>query len=433
MLFASARMLPASKAMISLGVATVTAAIVLTAHGQTIAQPMEKNCDTPTTPFCDALMKPIAGWSGHIFKLAQNYPSTAPTDAQPWRKLNPYTEPGQYLQSVLEYFYEGNIRSSVEDSFDPALNSVRGWYNAPWQDHGVNGREFVHGLTRERTSLSQELDPKQTLQWSNYAVGFYNAPGGVTIGKVWAKHGDPNPDLADMPEGTVAAKLLFTTAPVDQVPYLAGSPEWQAYVYTGVGDPRLHPLNIRSIQKVRLLQIDIAVKDSRAKETGWIFGTFIYGGGPGHASDPAVTGWRNVFPVGVMWGNDPDYPSTGQLKQTWLNPDVNMSHVGYQGRLNGPVDNPNSSCMSCHSTAELPQGQMVPSGSDDVARWFRNIPSGEPFDSGRKPLDYSLQLEVGLVNFLQTHPDIFPTSMPAAQVKQVHNDKNKPLSRAGVQ
>jgi hypothetical protein len=58
-----------------------------------------------------------------------------------------------------------------------------------------------------------------------------NAPGGVRLGKVWANHDNPDVGLATMPEGTVAAKLLFTTAPVEQVPWLAGSPEWKAYVY----------------------------------------------------------------------------------------------------------------------------------------------------------------------------------------------------------
>jgi len=434
MKFSSARASRAAQAIVALGIVLAAAAPGTNAFAKTIGQPVDANCDTPTTPFCNALMKPTPDWTGHVFKLAQDYPSSAPADARPWLKIDPYAEPGPYLQAVLDYFYEGNLRANVEDSFDPALNSVRGWYNAPWQDRGLNGREFVHGLTRERTSAPGELAPQQTQQWNNYAVGFYNAPGGVTIGKVWAKHGSPNADLASMPEGTVAAKLLFTTAPVEQVPYLKASPEWQAYVYANPNDPTPQATSPRAILKVRLLQIDIAVKDSRAKETGWIFGTFVYGGGPGHAlSSSATADWRYVFPVGVMWGNDPGYSGSGNLTQTWLNPQVKMPHVGYQGRLNGPVDNPVSSCMSCHSTAELPQGQMVPGKGDDVARWFRNIPSGTPFDAGRKPLDYSLQLEVGLVNFLQAYQQVFPKGLSAAQVQRVHRDKGKPLSRAGDQ
>jgi hypothetical protein len=387
-----------------------------------------KTCDQPTTWFCDALMPPTPDWKGHVFKLAQNYPAKAPNDITPWTSFDPYTEPRQYLQAALGYFYEGNIRPSVEDSFSPKLNWVRRWYNAPWQDYGTNGREFVHGLTRERVSQPGELDPAQTKKWNNYAVGFYNAPGGEAIGKMWANHGAPNADLAQMPEGTVGAKLLFTTAPVSEVPFLAGSPEWDAYVYADPNDTNPSPTSPRAVMKVRLLQIDIAVKDSRAKETGWIFGTFVYGGGPG--GQPG-NGWFNVAPVGVMWGNDPGYSGSGPLTQTWLNPEVHMPHVGYQGRLNGPVDNPISSCMSCHATAELPQGTMVPPRGSDPAPWFQNIKSGTPFDAGRKPLDYSLQIEVGFVNFLQAHPVAKPKSLTLEQVQQVHIDRAKPLSRGG--
>jgi hypothetical protein len=293
-------------------------------------------CDQPQTAFCDALMPPIAGWNGHVFRLSQNYPASVPPDTYPWLNFDPMTQPKQYLNAALAYFFEGNIRADVASSFDPPLDAVRTWYNAPWQDAGLNGREFVHGLTRERVSRPGELATTQVHLWNNYAVGFYNAPGAVTIGHVWADHGNPNPAAANFPEGTVAAKLLFTTAPVQEVPYLQGSPEWQAYVYANPNDPTPNMNSPRAILTVRLLQIDIAVKDSRvAAQTGWVFGTFVYGGGPGGASG---SGWSNVAAVGEMWGNDPGYNGTGSLTQTLLNPDVHMPHVGYQGRLNGPVD-----------------------------------------------------------------------------------------------
>ncbi|TFI57293.1 hypothetical protein E2493_15590 [Sphingomonas parva] len=345
-------------------------------------------CDTPTTPFCDSTVALPAGWTGNVFKLAQDYPQQAPQDAQPWLAFDPLTQPQQYIASVLAYFYEGNIRPNVEDSFNPALNSRRRWYNAPWQDYGFNGREPVHGLTRERVSNPGELAPQQSQMWNNYAVGFYNAPGGTAIGRVWANHGAPDPAQGILPEGSVAAKLLFTTAGPDQVPYLAGAPTWNAFVYKDVNAAK--PPNTRAILPVRLLQIDIAVKDKRAP-LGWVFGTFVYGGGPG--GKPGQ-GWTNVAPVGVMWGNDPGYSGTGPLKETWLNPAVRMPHVGYQGRLNGPVDNPASSCMSCHMTAQAPVAPMFPAK-------FTNLPAGGVFQPPATSLDYSLQLAIGVENFKQ--------------------------------
>jgi hypothetical protein len=148
------------------------------------------------------------------------------------------------------------------------------------------------------------------------AVGFYNAPGGYIIGKVWKDPNAPNPAVVNFPDGTVACKLLFTTAPVDQVPYLKNDFEWQANVSTSSGGPR-------SIQTVRLLQVDVAVRDSRANSTtGWVFGTFVYDGNAAGA-----TPWDRLEPVGLMWGNDPAVTeavktSTTHLVQIFINPAV---------------------------------------------------------------------------------------------------------------
>src|SRR4249919_2167594 len=113
--------------------------------------------------------------------------------------------------------------------------------------------------------------------------------------------------------------------------------------------------------------------------------------------------WPKVALWGVIWGNDPGYPGTGLLEETWLNPAVHVPHVGYQGRLNGPIDNPVSSCLSCHATAEVPSGTMVPPAGANPTPWFRNIKSGTPFDPGRQSTDYSLQLSVGIANFTANH------------------------------
>jgi hypothetical protein len=76
-----------------------------------------------------------------------------------------------------------------------------------------------------------------------------------------------------MPEGAVAAKLLFTTAPV---PYLQGAPEWTSYIYVDVHNDCPEITSPRSPIKLRLLQVDLAVKDSRvASNTAWVFGTSV--------------------------------------------------------------------------------------------------------------------------------------------------------------
>ncbi len=383
------------------------AGLLLCSASAVSAQPANRaylsgGCDTPTTPFCDALMPPIAHWSGHVFHLSQNYPATVNRDVEPWLQYDPRTQTEKYLRAVLDYVFDGNLRADAEASFDPARNRRRAWYNAPWQDVGISGREFIHGLTRERVSRPYELAPQQTRQWSSYAVGFYNALGGMTLGRIWKDRGAPNAAAAVFPAGTVATKLLFTTATEAWVPYLKGAPRWRAYVYADPNEPDPTAASPRAVLELPLVQIDVAVKDPRvADETGWVFGTFVYGGGPGGRSG---SGWRNVATVGGMWGNDPNFSGTGSpaqtsIKQTWINPAVHMPHLGYQGRLSGPVDYPTSSCLSCHSTGEAPAGVMLPPEQADVAKWFRNLRSGEPFDPGRQSTDYSLQTAVGINNF----------------------------------
>src|SRR6516162_1694628 len=205
-----------------------------------------------------------------------------------------------------------------------------------------------------------------------------------------------------------------------EVPYLKGSPQWQAYVYANTSDPAPKATSPRAVLGLRLLQIDIAVKDDRLSDTtGWVFGTFAYGSGPG--GQGGGSGWTNVSSVGVIWGNDPGYSGTGPLSQTWLNPAVHMPHVGYQGRLNGPIDNRASSCLSCHSTAEVPSGTMVPPTGVNPASWFQNIKSGTPFDSGRQSTDYSLQLSVGIANFTVNHGSSVAMVTPEQRLKQLRS------------
>jgi len=353
--------------------------------------------------FPDSAVSLPSGWNGPVFKLSQNYPTQISADVYPWQSIDPLTAPNDYMQSVLHYCLAGNI----EVDWVVQNNQTRTWYHAPWMHWGDHGREPIRGLTYEKPSGKGVLANTQTDVFQNWAVGFYNSPGGFTIGRVWSNALSPNPGLALFPENTVSCKLLFTEATKEQVPFLAGSLEWDAYIYTSndnakVGAPRI-------LKKLRLLQLDIAVRDSRANSTtGWIFGTFIY--------DGTIAGnnpYARLRPVGLMWGDDKDFnlPQAQQglkPKQTWLNPDAQhiMTHYGWLNRLNGPVDNAQSSCLSCHSTAQWrvlapmvpPAG--TPAGSPQWMMWFRDIGPGTTFSSGTASLDYSLQLAGGMQNLV---------------------------------
>lgn len=388
-------------------------------------------------------------YDGRVFRLSQDYPGKKPNmrkdkAVQKILKMDFKEDWYAYAMAVRDYVFEGNAHpNDIENSFNLEDNKIRNWYHVPWQHWGVNGREGFHGLTKEGPIEKQMLAQEQVTPSYAYAVGFYNEPGGYTIGQVWdnVKY----PDLAYMkagngfPVGTIVGKVLFTTLGEKEVPYLTDPISWQAYIYnsdipgsTGKQCNQNIP-ECQSQTTVHLIQMDIMVRDPRADDTGgWVFGTFIYNGELGHDNK-----WHNMIPVGLMWGNDPEERMSSnnptptetiinpKLKETKINqrtvdgkPELPPSHLGWGGRLNGPVDNPNSSCMSCHSTSQYPSVSAImpflneppvaipPVGteaSEEWMMWFRNVECTMPFNPGEAiALDYSLQLSQGINNYVQS-------------------------------
>ncbi len=372
------------------------------------------------------------------FAISNQYPTSPPATPPnlPWSGIDYKTEPQKYMAQVLAYVVEGN--TSVD--WQLQNNTVRSWYHAPWM-HAK--REPIHGLTMERGSRVHELGPNQTRRTSNWAVGFYNDLGASTFGKVWKGAIRPTTTQAIFPVGTVTAKLLLTDATDSEAPYLAGNNlKWQADI-DGNGQPR----------SLRLLQMDIAVKEQGdATHSGWVFGTFVFNGTRG-----AAHYWENLIPVGLEWGNSPgftyaDYQAGKRPAESWVNPEAKAmfanrapdDQMGYLARMNGPVDSPLSSCMSCHSRAMDTRGKPGPDfnpGPDDnclkakkvqgtgnetyerqlqctvkeaaVALFYRNLKSNEPFTPGFNSLDYSLQLALGVASWNAWTEKYYPTVFKA--------------------
>jgi len=379
---------------------------------------------------------PTDQYDGKLFRLRQEYPDEKPGDNQIPEFLRiPFDQNGdgqqnwkKYLLAVRDYCFEGNIdtervpvdKRTYSSDWNLWDNQKRKWFHAPWQHFGPNGREGIHGLTREATAQPKQLAASQVDRFQTYAVGFYNQFGGYTIGQVWHNHYGPNASAAPFPVGTVACKVLFTQATPEQVPYLTNPIEWKAFA-----EIQDHKKHTRKVQTLRLLQMDVMVRDSRAERingTGWVFGTFCYNGTLGNPDR-----WYNLVPVGLQWGADPDL-ADGEVNplptQTIINPKlkqtvINLSHelppqhLGWGGRLNGPADYFASSCISCHSTAQYPViAAMIPEfkrsspearGSPRWMHWFRNLKCGDPFSHEAKSLDFSLQLANGLKNFDDWH------------------------------
>lgn len=382
-------------------------------------------------------MIPPGTYTGRVFVLSQDFPMREPQpDAavkkilaidfkQDWRA---------YLMAVRDYVFEGNTGhpGGYENDFFLEDNKVRHWYHVPWQHWGSTGREGYHGLTQEGPVSVQMLAAQQLRTTHAYAVGFYNDLGGYAIGRVWADADRPN--VAAMhggrgfPVGTVVAKVLFVTYDENEVPYLKNPVTWNAYVYAyDTAQAALDASTSRVTSPVNLIQMDIMVRDDRAASTGgWVFGNFIYNGNMNQPNR-----WENLTPLGIQWGNDPtvainlsnptptETKTNPALKETIINPnpqELPPVHLGWSYRLNGPVDDPRSSCMSCHSTAEYPAISAIlpfinnppvepPAKQGEPAspawmRWFRNVPCGVPFDAKAETFDYSLQLSKSIENFI---------------------------------
>ncbi|XP_078700876.1 uncharacterized protein LOC144927367 [Branchiostoma floridae x Branchiostoma belcheri] len=349
------------------------------------------------------------GYRGPLFAPRLDFPSKPQSGDEdfPWLGMDFKTEPERYLRTVRDYCLEGNI----ESDFRVEENKTRDWYHIPWMSFLPTGREPVHGLTMERPAAPGMLADTQRRRLQTWAVAFYNAPGAFVIGDVWKEPTRPKLDGVVFPEGTVGFKLLFTEGSEEDIPYLTESPVWEAAIARtpeapGDRGPPVH---------MRLIQMDVAIRDERA-DIGWVFGTFVY-----HSSQCDDAPWRRLVPVCLQWGNDPDltlqrYQEGARPVQTWNNPRIrelgilpsSRPYLGWLGRANGPVDNFKSCCASCHSTATVPdKDNSVPRpvppsrpGKDgELMRWFRNLKAGEPFEEGRKSMDYSQQLKSSIKQY----------------------------------
>ncbi len=369
----------------------------------------------------------IVGWPvDQIFKVRADYPSALPAHMdRPWLKLDFKENWQAYLQSVLAYVLEGNEDQGVD--WYAQRNTKRSWYHALWMERSHSGREFVHGLTRERTTRDHDLSPFSKGKYQSWAVSAYNAVGAYTLGQVWKNPCDPDLGKAHFHEGTVAYKLIFTTASPDELPFLQNTKKWKAHVLQSVdqvstqthqGLKNAHPFQrVQQPIDVFLIQLDIAIRDDRSVDTGWVFGTFVY-----QSDAPGFNVFDRMVPAALQWGNDPDKKPGELLHQSKVNKDLFGRHfgwdqrlwLGWYGRANGPIDNQGSSCMSCHGSAQFPRSivwgnvssfkaghahKPILSDAQVLAVYFRNIQSGNLFDattSNAKPLDYSLQIQVGV-------------------------------------
>jgi hypothetical protein len=337
--------------------------------------------------------------------LLEQAATGVPSGSRPWSAFDP-RDPDErlgYALALRNYalssaVVRGLTPQLTADSHyrDPAGGTVTAaqrdqkWYPAPRMFYGRTDapgtREAAYGMTLERTVGAGELGGN-TEDFRNYAVAYYDARGGRVFQRLWktSTPGVDQPKLSGMKfsEGSFVFKLLYSAARPSDFPQDLLAQALQVNILPNA-DAAAVP--------VRLMQIDIAVKDRRAGPTGWYFATYAY-----DATQSGASPWKKMVPVGLMWGNDPD---GAPITESWINPAAPayaLAHLGVDGRLNGPVDNPASACMSCHSTAQAPSlARMLPTSSCAQAPfrddWFRNLRGTTAFGR-RQPSDGACQTD----------------------------------------
>jgi hypothetical protein len=380
----------------------ITFAILAGALLASITGNSEARCSRLTGSSMDVAGLQVADWH-------TDYPTSSTGLPPPWTSYDFATEPEKYMDAVL-----ATVRPYFHFKANRLVGSSEPWWIVEWMDSDRRGREPLMGLTKERNPDPGDLSPTSTKGSQVWAVNFYNQAGAVTLGEVFADPCSPNlPSRVLFLEGAVAIKFLFTDANLgsftNQVAYLDGGPTYEAWIdpegTVGVGE-----LYNRMRRDVQLIQLDFAVKDRRAAKTGWVFGTFAW------ISPKVGDGlFDNLVPVALAWAND-EGVVTDAIKESWINNALRgklfgwaqRPYLGFLGRANGPADNLKSSCLSCHAAARVPESESGFVGSIDdlndpnktsahIAKWFKNIASGELFDPTNKTpaiaADYSLILD----------------------------------------
>lgn len=411
--------------------------------------------------FRPAVNEPPPDWTGPVFALSHDYPQTLPAgcDSMPWLSVevdfaNPDWYAGgwaTYAQTLLDYFKEGqNDQLANEVGWQVDVGGATRWFHVPWMAFDRHsGREFVHGLTNELSVDVQAFDGPgrgtgghhlplarsdsngdgQTEQlYETWAFGVYNECGAYSIGQGWPASGEPAMTVENgmqrakglpFKNGAMVVKFLFTTAGAPEVPYLEGSPAWQAHAHVENADGSYEECK-RAIRDVHLVQVDVGVIDERSP-TRWVFGTFGYNSTLG-----GDTVWANLSPLGMEWGSDPStFPAVPEnesqpVRESSLAPIDIYEHYGCNGRLAGPVDQPTSSCVTCHMgafTADVGgvpvMGENIPpifnfdgicdTYNQDNAYYFSNYAYPEPYPDPKYaeaiPLDSSLQLQVAFIQY----------------------------------
>ncbi|HTF97397.1 MAG TPA: hypothetical protein VL995_14760 [Cellvibrio sp.] len=406
----------------------------LAAAAPAVATPFQNNNGQVPTP---------QQYSGPLFSVSHAWPQKAlpPLANPPWQTAikgqQITTENASAYAYALREYVSKNAKTLILDY--PNWNAAKaGWFNEPWLG---SEREAIRG-TYAAGEFGPAIFPDTGLRatFNTHVLTYYDERAAYTLFKMWGASA-MTPDIktanGQFEEGAVIVKaaVFASTDPKQKTDWwdaMKGASVWSLFIdQSGNNQPP-------QVWPGYVAQFDIIVKDTKSSPiTGWVFTTLVY-----DASAPGDA-WDKMIPLGAQWGNDPQATQPGQpLVENWINPKApkySTQTLGWGGRLSGPNDGarnniavngkveinaPDSSCMSCHSTAQwnvakhrmdsflLPsfsqdappgfqlcndQGKRDPNGqnicspapaSPEWMKWFQNRPGTEPMDAGSVAMDF---------------------------------------------
>lgn len=345
---------------------------------------------------------------GDTFTLVAKYPQELPEKRKmPWDKTDYKKKQSSYMNSVLDYCFEGNL----DVDFKAHKNQVRNWFHAPYMDFGYAGREPMKGLVMDRTAFADDFLNNEPGKARNYSITYYNDIAAYTLGQVWCDPNQPDASKASFAEGSVFFSMVFTTADSALFPFLGSPYKWEALVE----QKTMIPMDDKRIDEVRLLEVDFGVRTNKSP-TGWVMGSFIYNGAAGEDTR------SRLVPVCLQWGNDPGVTPAAvrkgeaEIKESWYNTAVYdtaniagslVKHTGFAGRAQRPIGSRESSLLSEVLAAAVPAGSILPPAGidmDSTMYYFRNVANGEALIAGSQPV-YAMELRNGIRNHVAATQD----------------------------